>query len=112
MNAGLKNSFLTPKSEQRPQVQMCAVFVALILKFQLVISAERTSIFRPERAGWSDKIRLADLLKIHLSVDLHPQVRKSSRERETASFCSRLTPILQDKKHLTDDQNQNILKFF
>ena len=71
---------------------MRAVFVALILKFQSVISAERTSIFRPERAG-VDKIRLADLLKIHLG-ELDPQVGKSSCERETTSFCSRLTPIL------------------
>ena len=45
----------------------------------------------PERAG-IDKIRLADLLKIHLGVELDPQDGKSSRERETASFCSRLTP--------------------
>ena len=64
----------------------------------------------PERAG-VDKIRLADLLKIHLGVELDPQVGKFSSERETASFCSALTPILQDKKQ-TDDQNQNILKVF
>ena len=93
------------KSQQRPQVQMCAVFVALILKFQSVISAETTSIFQPERAA-VDKIRVAVLFKIHLGVD--PQVGKSSCERKTASFCSRLTEILQDKKQ-TDDQNQNIL---
>ena len=64
---------------------------------------------RPERAGVA-KIRLADLLKIHFSVELDPQDVESS-ERETASFCSRVTLILQDKKQ-TDDQNQNILKFF
>ena len=75
---------------------MRAIFVVLLLKFQSVILAERTSKFRPERAGF-DKIRQADLLKIHLGVDLNPQVRKSSRERETACFCSRLTSILQDK---------------
>ena len=86
---------------------MRAVFAALNLKFRSVIWAERTSIFRPERAG-VDKIRLADLLKIHLDVELDPQVGKSSYERKTASFCSRLTPILQDKRQ-TDDQNQNIL---
>ena len=60
-----------------------------------------------ERAG-VNKIRLADLLKIHIGVELDPQVGKSFRKGETASFCSRLTPILQDKKQ-TDDQNQNIL---
>ena len=64
---------------------------------------------RPKRAGVA-KIRLADLLKIHFSVELDPQDVESSK-RETASFCSRLTLILQDKKQ-TDDQNQNILKFF
>ena len=52
---------------------MRAVFVALIFKFQSVISAERTSIFRPERAG-VDKIRVADLLKIHLGVELDPKL--------------------------------------
>ena len=65
MNAGQKNSSLTQKSQQSSQVQMRAVFAALILKFQLVISAERTTIFRPERAGL-DKIRLAALLKIQM----------------------------------------------
>ena len=59
---------------------MSAIFVALIFKFQSVISAERTSIFRPERTG-VDKIRVADLLKIHLIVELDPQVGKSSCER-------------------------------
>ena len=86
---------------------MRAVFAALNLKFPSVISAERTNIFRPERAG-VDKIRPTDLLKIHLGVELDPQVGKSSFERKTASFCSCLTPILQDNKQ-TDDQNQNIL---
>ena len=103
MNAGWKNF---KKSKQRPQVQMCTVFVALILKFQSLISVEATSIFRPERAGY-DKIPLANLLKIH-GAELDPQVGKSSRKRKTPSFCSPLTPILQDKKQ-TDDQNQNIL---
>ena len=51
MNAGQKTSSLIPK------VQMGAIFVALIiLKFQSVISAERTSIFRPERAGVASKL--------------------------------------------------------
>ena len=36
-----------------------------------------------------DKIRLADLLKIHFGVELDPQDGKSSRKRETACFCSR-----------------------
>ena len=45
MNAGRKNSSLTPKSQQSPQLQMRTVFVALILKFQSLILAERTSNF-------------------------------------------------------------------
>ena len=39
---------------------------------------------RPERAGVA-KIRLADLLKIHLGVELDSQDGKSSCERVTAS---------------------------
>ena len=66
--------------------QMRAIFVALILKFQSVISGERTSTFPPtenlfkipQRAG-VDKIPLADLLKIHLDVEVDPQDGKSSR---------------------------------
>ena len=98
MNAGRKNSCLTLKKVTKGRKFRCV---------PSVISAERTSIFRPERAG-VDKIRLADLLKIHLGVELDPQVGKSSCEQKTASFCLLLTPILQDKKQ-TDDQNQNIL---
>ena len=36
------------KKRQNPQVQMRAVFVALISKFQSVITAERPNTFRPE----------------------------------------------------------------
>ena len=50
---------------------MRAVFVALILKFHSVTSEKR--VFRPERAG-VDKIRVADLLKIHLGVELDPKL--------------------------------------
>ena len=57
------------------------------------------SIFRPERAG-VDKIRPADLLKIHIGVELGPQAGKSFCKRETASLCSRLTPILQDSSEI------------
>ena len=71
---------------------MRAVFVALVSKFQSVISVERTSTFRPERAG-VDKIRQGDLLKIQLGVKLDPQVGKSSCERKTASFCSHLMQL-------------------
>ena len=43
MYAERENSSLAPKKRQSPQVQMRAVFVALISKFQSVISAERKS---------------------------------------------------------------------
>ena len=39
---------LSAKKRQSPQVQMRAVFVALISKFQSVITAERPNTFRPE----------------------------------------------------------------
>ena len=41
-----------------------------------------------ELAG-DDKIRLAIALKIHRGAEMDSQNGKSSRERETASFCSR-----------------------
>ena len=44
-------------------------------------------------------------------VEVDPQDVESSRERETVSLFSSLTPILQDKKQ-TDDQNKNTLRFF
>jgi len=58
---------------------MRAVFVALILKFQSVILAERTSTFRPRSIldpskGGFDNIRLADILKIHLGVELYYKI--------------------------------------
>ena len=91
------------KKRQTPQVQMRAVFVALIPKFQSVISAERKdkyistgNLFKISETAGVDKIRLAILWKIHRSVEMDPQDRKSSHERETASFARALTPILQD----------------
>ena len=90
-----EKSFLTVKKQQSPQVQMRAVFVALISKFQSVITAERPNTFRPGNlfkiSEWAgvDKIRLAILLKIHRGAEVDPQNGKSSRERETASFRSR-----------------------
>ena len=107
MNAGQKNSSQTPKMSAKAAScddtqDACVRDVALILKFQCrknkYISA----------GAQVDKIRLADLLKLHIGVELGPQAGKSFCKRETASFCSRLTPMLQDKKQ-TDDQNQNIL---
>ena len=83
MNAWRKNSSLTPKSGEAYKFRFLPLFVALVLKFHRWFRRkERTSTFRP-------KIYLADLLKIHLGVELDPQDGKSSRERETVSFCSR-----------------------
>ena len=56
-----------------------------------------------------DKIRLADLLKIHIGVELDPQVGKSFCKRETASFFSRLTPNPPRQEPDRDNHNQNIL---
>ena len=43
-----EKSLVTAKKRQSPQVQMRAVFVALISKFQSVITVERPNAFRPE----------------------------------------------------------------
>ena len=57
------------------------------------ISNSTENLFKiPERAG-VDKFLLEDLMKIHLGVELDPQNGKSSRERETISFCSRFYTI-------------------
>ena len=89
MNAGQKNSSLTPKMSAKAascddEQDACVRDVALILKFQC-----RKNMYISERAG-VNKIRLADLLKIHIGVELDP-------------------PILQDKKQTEDNRNQNIL---
>ena len=53
------------KKRQNPQVQMRAVFVALILKFQSVISKEQyistQYLFKMPKRARVDKIRQADL---------------------------------------------------
>ena len=43
-----EKSLVTAKKQQSPQVQMRAVFVPLISKFQSVITAKRPNTFRPE----------------------------------------------------------------
>ena len=110
MNAGQKNFSLIPKMSAKAAScddtqDECVRDLALILKFQC-----RKNKYISAGKSWSgvDKISLADLLKIHIGVELGPQAGKSFCKRETACFCSRLTPILQDKKQ-ADDQNQNIL---
>ena len=71
INAGRKNSALTPKKLQSPQVQMRAVW-----KEQVNFGRK----FISERAG-VDKFRQADLSKTHLDVELDPQDGKSSCEK-------------------------------
>ena len=107
---------VTAKKRQRPQVQMRAVFVALISKFQSVITAERPNTFRREiylrSLNGVDKIRLAILLKIHRGAEMDPRNGKSSRERETASFCSRFNtdpPRLEAEGRLKSNSLQEIL---
>ena len=47
------------------------------------------NLFKISEWAGVDKICLAILLKIHRGAEMDPQNGKSSRERETASFCSR-----------------------
>ena len=89
-----EKSLMTAKKWQSPQVQMRAVFMASISKFQSVITAERPNTVWPEIyliSEWAgvDKIRLVILLRIHRGAEMDPQNGKSSHEQETASFCSR-----------------------
>ena len=87
----IKKSLLTAKKATK----LRAVFVALISKFQSVIYGGTTeyistgNIFKISEWAVVDKIRLAILLKIHCGAEVDPQNGKSSRERETAYFCSR-----------------------
>ena len=46
------------------------------------------NLFKISELAGVDKIRLAILLKIHRGAEMDPQNGKSSRERETACFCS------------------------
>ena len=47
------------------------------------------NLFKISEWAGVDKICLAILLKINRGAEMDPQNGKSSRERETASFCSR-----------------------
>ena len=47
------------------------------------------NLFKISELAGVDKIRLAIPLKIHRGAEMNSQHGKSSRERETASFCSR-----------------------
>ena len=79
MNVGQKNSSLNPKKSAKPAssdaCRLCGI------NFKIAVGdfggKNKYGIFQPERV---DKIRLADLLKIHLVVELDPQVGKSSHE--------------------------------
>ena len=65
---------VTAKKRQSRQVQMCAVFVAFISKFQSVITEERPKYISTGNlvkiSEWAgvDKICLAIILKIHRSA--------------------------------------------
>ena len=90
-----EKSLFTVKNATKPASSDACRVLALISKFQPVITAERPNTFRPGNlfkiSEWAgvDKIRLAILLKIHCGAEVDPQNGKSSRERETASFRSR-----------------------
>ena len=89
MNAGRKNSSLTPnkaakpaeKSENSDACRLCGIYFKISVgNFggkNKYISTE--NLFKiPQRAGVA-KIPLVDLLKIHLGVEVDPQDGKSSR---------------------------------
>ena len=89
MNAARKNSSLTPKKAAKPAensnvsdaCRLCGInFKTSVGDFggkNKYVSTE--NLFKiPQRAG-VDKISLADLLKIHLDVEVDPQDGKSSR---------------------------------
>ena len=102
MNARRKNFSLTPKKSAKAKSSDACRLCGVNFKISVGNFGDRT---RQYISTWKEKIRLADFLKIHLGVELDPQIGKSSCEH------SCLTPILQDKKQ-TEDQNQNNLKFF
>ena len=77
MNARRKNFSLTPKKSAKAASSDTSRLCGVNFKISVGDFGDRTSIFQPERAG-VEKIRLADLSKIHLGVELDPQVGKSS----------------------------------
>ena len=107
INAGGKNSSLTAKKAAKPvssdACRPCGVNFKISVgdfggKKEQYISTE--NLFKiSERA---DKIRLAIVLKIHRGVEIDPQDGKSSRKRETASFCPRFNTNLQDYNEEAD----------
>ena len=101
MNAGRKNSTLTPKKAAKPASSDACCLCGVNFKFggkNKYISTE--NLFKiPERAG-VDKIRLADLLVLNWT---HKMENLPVNEQQPF-FARALTPILQDKKP-TDDQN-------
>ena len=70
--------------------------------FCLVFKGHGRNLFKISEWAGVDKIQLAILLKIHRSAEMDPQNGKSSRERETACFCSHFskTRRLSDPRRL------------
>ena len=89
-----EKSLVTAKKRQGPQVQMRACLWRYF-KISVADYGGKTkyistgNLFKISEWAGVDKIRLAILLKIHCGAEVDPQNRKSSRERETASFCFR-----------------------
>ena len=109
---GMKGLFSDSKKQQSLQVQMHAIFVALILRFQLVLLTERNTfwpkIYLDPWKDWSWLNLLSRSFENSSWCKVDPQDGKSSHEQEIASFFLHLT-ILQDEKQ-TDNQNPNILQ--
>ena len=97
-----EKSLVTARKRQSPQVQMRAVFVALISEFQSVITAERPNTFRPEfylrslngleltKFAWQFFWKYITVLKWIHKVENLPVNEKQPL------FARALTPILHD----------------
>ena len=77
--------------QRNPKVQMRVIFVTLVLKFQSVISVDRTSTFRPKiYFKRSLKVELTkfahQVLKIHLGVEVDSQEGRTFRVCEKCAL--------------------------
>ena len=88
-----EKSLVTTKKRQSPQVQMRAVFVALISKFQSLITAERPNTFRPEiylrSLNWLELTKYIAVLKWIHNMENIPV-------NEKPLFARVLTPMLKE----------------
>ena len=102
MNVRQKDSSLNPKKQQSRQVQMHAVSLVSTLKFQLVISVERTRIFWPKidlrslKGQELTKFTKKIFWKYILLLKWIQKMENLPRNKEQPLFACILTPILQE----------------